>query len=257
MNNTTDSSPLQRLGVFFLGLLSFVAFGAIAWLGIKVSGNDNDSNYAKQSQDRIAKVKASNDAQEGEIIPTESDLQKFADSYSEQKPRATKKPVPGTEAFNEWMKKQAAEQPVTDPPKTEPNDPKPKEEVAVKLTIKAVGNPPGTMKFENADLSVKAGSKVILRFENPDVLQHNLVLAKIGKKEAVGALADAMLTDPEALKKHYVPESDDVIASTKLVNPAQFEVIEFTVPEEPGDYPYICTFPGHWRLMNGILKVIK
>ena len=98
---------------------------------------------------------------------------------------------------------------------------------------------------------------MILTFENPDVLQHNLVFTKIGKKEAVGALADAMLIDPEALKKHYVPTSDDIIASSKLVNPSQSEVIEFTVPKEPGDYPYICTFPGHWRLMNGTLKVTK
>jgi len=234
-------------------MMAFVAFGAMAWLGIKVSGSDNDSNYAEKSQQRIDKVKASNDAQDGEIIPNDSDLEKFADSFSAQKPRITKKPVPGTEAFNEWMKKQA----VAEPSKVEPDKSEPKEAQAVKITLKALGNPPGTMKFEKADLSVKAGSKVILRFENPDVLQHNFVLAKIGKKDAVGALADAMLTDPEALKKHYVPESDDVIASTKLVNPAQFEVIEFTVPDEPGDYPYICTFPGHWRLMNGILKVTK
>ena len=257
MNNTIDSSPLQRLGVFLLGMMTFVAFGAMAWLGIKVSGSDNDSNYAKQSQDRIAKVAASDKAQEGAVIPNNSDLEKFANGFSAQKPMVTKKPVLGSETQQRLMQELAAKQAANTPKEVDPQEAKPKEEVAVKLTIKAVGNPPGTMKFENADLSVKAGSKVILRFENPDVLQHNLVLAKIGKKEAVGALADAMLTDPEALKKHYVPESDDVIASTKLVNPAQFEVIEFTVPEEPGDYPYICTFPGHWRLMNGILKVIK
>ena len=222
-----------------------------------MSGANNDSNYAKQSQDRIAKVMASDKAQEGAVIPNNSDLEKFANTFLDQKAKVTKKPVPGTEAFNEWMKEQAAKQAANTPKAEEPKEEKPKEEAAVKLTLKAVGNPPGTMKFENADISVKAGSKVILTFENPDVLQHNFVLTKIGKKDAVGALADAMLTDPEALKKQYVPESDDVIASTKLVNPTQSEVIEFTLPDEPGDYPYICTFPGHWRLMNGILKVTK
>ncbi len=257
MSNTVDSSPLQRLGVFLLGLMAFVAFGLVAWIGFKVSGADNDSNYAKQSEDRIAKVMASDKAQEGAIIPNDSDLEKFANDSSTQKPKVTKKPVPGTEAHNKWMEELAAKQAANAPKVVEPTEDKPKEEAPVKLTLKAVGNPPGTMKFENADLSVKAGSKVILTFENPDVLQHNFVLTRIGKKDAVGALADAMLTDPEALKKQYVPESDDVIASTKLVNPAQSEVIEFTLPDEPGDYPYICTFPGHWRLMNGILKVTK
>mgnify|MGYP006097013119 FL=1 len=30
-----------------------------------------------------------------------------------------------------------------------------------------------------------------------------------------------------------------------------------TVPyiETPGDGPYICTFPGHWRAMQGVLRV--
>ena len=254
MNNTVDSSPLQRLGIFLLGLMAFGAFGVVAWLGFKVSGGDNDSNYAKWSQERIAKVKAINDAQVGEIIPTDSDLENFAISLGGKKPQATKKPVPGTKVFDEWMKKQAADQAANAPKNEEPKE-EPKEELIVKLTLKAVGNPPGTMKFEEADITVKAGSKVMLTFENPDVLQHNFVLVKVGKKEAVGALADAMLTDPEALKKHFVPTSDDIIASTKLVNPSQSEVIQFTIPKEPGDYPYICTFPGHWRLMNGTLKV--
>ncbi|MBT16596.1 MAG: hypothetical protein CMO59_11530, partial [Verrucomicrobiales bacterium] len=54
-----------------------------------------------------------------------------------------------------------------------------------------------------------------------------------------------------------VPESEDIIASTKLVNPGGVDKIEFVAPSEPGDYPYICTFPGHWRLMQGIIKVKK
>ncbi len=256
MNNPVDSSPLQRLGIFLLGLMAFTAFGGVAWLGFKVSSGGNDAYYEQKSDERKAKVMASHQAQEGEVIPEDSDLEAFAKILLNDKPQITKKLVPGTEAHNEWMEKQTAAQASNSPDKPEPKEVKPKEGV-VELTLKALGNPPGTMKFEQAELTVKAGSKVMLKFENPDVLQHNFVLTKMGKKEVVGALADAMLTDPEALKKHYVPKSDDVIASTKLVNPTQSEVIEFTVPNEPGDYPYICTFPGHWRLMSGILKVTK
>ncbi|MBT7982132.1 MAG: hypothetical protein HN584_06145 [Akkermansiaceae bacterium] len=256
MNNSVDSSPLQRLGIFLLGLMAFTAFGVVAWLGFKVTSGDNDAYYEQKSEERKAKVMASHQSQEGEVIPENSDLEAFADTLINGKPQITKKPVPGTEAFNEWMKKHAEKQAANSPVKPDTKEENPKEGV-VELTLKALGDPPGTMKFEQADLIVKAGSKVKLKFENPDLLQHNFVLTKIGKKEVVGALADAMLTDPEALKKHYVPKSDDVIASTKLVNPTQSEVIEFTVPNEPGDYPYICTFPGHWRLMSGILKVTK
>ena len=59
------------------------------------------------------------------------------------------------------------------------------------------------------------------------------------------------------MKKHYVPDTDDIIASSKLVNPGLNEKIEFMAPAEAGDYPYICTFPGHWRLMQGVMKVTE
>ncbi|RYD25915.1 MAG: hypothetical protein EOP86_26690 [Verrucomicrobiaceae bacterium] len=116
---------------------------------------------------------------------------------------------------------------------------------------------PAVMKFDKATLTVKPGQKVMLLFQNAKCpLQHNFLLVKPGKLNAVGALADKMLTDPQALAKHYIPESPEIIThSTKLVGIGQSDLIQFTAPTEPGDYPYLCTFPGHWRLMNGVLKV--
>ena len=64
-----------------------------------------------------------------------------------------------------------------------------------------------------------------------------------------------MIYDPQGLAKHYVPESDDVIAYTDMVNPKGEFTIHLTAPEQPGDYPYLCTFPGHWMVMNGVMKV--
>jgi uncharacterized protein len=116
---------------------------------------------------------------------------------------------------------------------------------------------PAVMKFDKATLEVKAGSKVMLLFINEKCpLQHNFLLVNPGKLNDIGALADKMLTDPQAMAKHYTPESPDVLAhSTKLIGIGQSDIIEFTAPTAPGDYPYLCTFPGHWRLMNGVLKV--
>ncbi len=34
-----------------------------------------------------------------------------------------------------------------------------------------------------------------------------------------------------------------------------FDKTAFTAPKEPGEYPYVCTFPGHWRLMKGVMTV--
>jgi azurin len=64
-----------------------------------------------------------------------------------------------------------------------------------------------------------------------------------------------MLTDPTALARSYIPETQDVLASTPLVNPTETTEITFTAPTAPGRYPYVCTFPGHWRIMQGTLVV--
>ena len=127
------------------------------------------------------------------------------------------------------------------------------------VTKLMLGVVPNVMKYDKAELTVKAGAKVMLLFKNEKcALQHNFLLLKPGTKDAVGALADKMLTDPQALAKQYIPESADILVKGhKLIGIGQSDLIEFTAPAEPGDYPYICTFPGHWRLMNGVLKVTK
>ena len=125
-----------------------------------------------------------------------------------------------------------------------------------KVELSAQGNPPGTMKFTKSEIKIKAGQPIQLTFKNPDVLQHNLLILKPGTTAKVGTLADAMLADPEAMKKSYVPKSPDILHSTKLVNPGGQAVLNFTITEV-GNYPIICTFPGHWRLMTAVLKVVK
>jgi azurin len=56
---------------------------------------------------------------------------------------------------------------------------------------------------------------------------------------------------------HYVPNIPEVLFHTRLVNPQETVKLQFTAPQQPGDYPYVCTFPGHWSLMNGVMKVVK
>jgi azurin len=70
------------------------------------------------------------------------------------------------------------------------------------------------------------------------------------------ALADSMMTDmPKWLAKGFIPETPDLLYHTKLLNPGESETLEFTAGPERGDYPYLCTFPGHSRIMQGTLKV--
>jgi hypothetical protein len=55
LNNETNSSPLQRLGAFFLGLLTFVGFGILAWIVFHLTGGETDSNYEMKSAARAEK----------------------------------------------------------------------------------------------------------------------------------------------------------------------------------------------------------
>ena len=118
-----------------------------------------------------------------------------------------------------------------------------------------LGVVPDVMKYDRTELTVKAGERIRLVFRNSDHMQHNALLLASGTTDKVGALADAMLSDPRALSKHYVPESPDVLAHTPLVNPGEVFELVFTAPSKPGRYPIICTFPGHWRIMQSTLIV--
>ena len=115
---------------------------------------------------------------------------------------------------------------------------------------------PGKMVFDKKELVVKAGSKVTLSFSNPDEMAHNVVVVSPGSVEKVGKAADAMASQADGYDKNFVPAMNDVLLATPLVNRGETYNLEFTAPPIPGDYPFICTFPGHWRMMQGIIKVI-
>jgi azurin len=102
---------------------------------------------------------------------------------------------------------------------------------------------------------VKAGERVQLTFNNPDVVPHNWVLAKPDSLPRVGDLANKLIADPEAVLRNYVPKSDEVLVYTDIVPPGQSFTIWFDAPRQKGRYPYLCTFPGHWMVMNGEMIV--
>ena len=125
---------------------------------------------------------------------------------------------------------------------------------AITININVV---PEMMQFTKTAFTVKAGQKVTLNFDNGDNMQHNLVIIKPGTSEKVGTAADEMARDPKGALKHYVPEVPEVLHATKLLDPEGSFTLQFTAPAQPGDYPYVCTFPGHWRMMKGVMKVLK
>jgi len=113
------------------------------------------------------------------------------------------------------------------------------------------------MKYDTKTFTVKAGSMVEVDFSNLDFMQHNFLVLQKGSLEKVGAAADKLAQDPKGIEQNYIPKIPEVLFSTTLVEPQKSFKLKFRVPADAGDYPFICSFPGHWRIMNGIMKVIK
>jgi len=122
------------------------------------------------------------------------------------------------------------------------------------VTIRTIKN---EMKYDVTEFEVQAGKPFELVFENTDFMQHNLVIVTPGSKEKVGLAADRLAADPDGAAKNYVPEMEEVLYATAIINPEEKAVLRFTAPSKPGIYPFICTFPGHWRIMQGIMKVVE
>ena len=88
-------------------------------------------------------------------------------------------------------------------------------------------------------------------------MQHNLLIIKPGSLERVGQAADEMAKSPTGSEQQYIPNMGEVLFSTPLVDPESTYELTIKVPDTPGDYPFVCTFPGHWRIMNGVMTVVK
>ncbi len=122
----------------------------------------------------------------------------------------------------------------------------------VVLHLKAL---PGKMAFDLELLTVPAGKTVSLLFDNSDQMPHNIVVVTPGSLEKVGTAADAMASLPDGYERQFIPDMPEVLFATPLVNAGEHYQLDFVAPDTPGDYPFICTFPGHWRIMQGVLTV--
>ena len=112
------------------------------------------------------------------------------------------------------------------------------------------------MRYDKKTFTVVAGKPVEIVLENPDAMQHNLVVGTQKSMDSIGAAADKMITAKDGAERNYVPNIPQVIAATPLINPDQTCRLRFTAPAQPGNYPFVCTFPGHWRIMNGTMTVV-
>lgn len=109
------------------------------------------------------------------------------------------------------------------------------------------------LRYDQEVISVKTGSRIAFTFNNDDDMVHNVVVTEPGMADEVGVAAMNLGLDADALE--YVPGMDEVLYHSSMLQPGAVETIYFKVPETPGDYQFVCTFPGHYITMRGILRV--
>ena len=89
-------------------------------------------------------------------------------------------------------------------------------------------------------------------------MPHNLVLVKPGARPAVGLASAKMKPDElDGQGRAFIPESPDILAATKLIEPHQKTALKLTAPTQEGAYDYFCTYPGHYLIMWGQLIVTR
>jgi putative heme-binding domain-containing protein len=116
---------------------------------------------------------------------------------------------------------------------------------------------PHQMLYDRRAITVAAGRPVAIVFQNDDLMPHNLVVTAPGALEEVGTAAEALALDPGAQARSFVPDLPAVLQKLRLLMPGESATLRFVAPETCGDYPYVCTFPGHWRVMNGVMHVVQ
>jgi len=113
------------------------------------------------------------------------------------------------------------------------------------------------LQFEPRVLRVPPGSRVSLAFRNGDPsMPHNVAIVKADALDDFGEQSMQLASNPRAIATHYVPDSPAEICFSPILPPGDQYTLYFEAPTEPGEYRLVCTYPGHWRVMQGSLFVI-
>ena len=114
------------------------------------------------------------------------------------------------------------------------------------------------MKWDVTEITAKPGEAIRIKLTSkgfiPKVaMAHNFVLLKAGtdEKKFIDAGAAERATD-------FIAPSmkAQVLAASRMAGPNETVYINFKAPAKPGNYPYVCTFSGHFKAgMKGVLTV--
>lgn len=114
------------------------------------------------------------------------------------------------------------------------------------------------MKFSVERFTVEGGEAIRLVLDNVGSMPkfsmgHNVVILK-RNVDAAAFVEDAGM----AAGNEYIPASreNEIVAYTPLLGGGEQASVTFLAPEEAGEYPFVCSFPGHYQIgMRGVMIV--
>lgn len=114
------------------------------------------------------------------------------------------------------------------------------------------------MRFHPTRFTVERGATVTITLHNAGTMPkesmgHNLVVLTPGTDP--NGFAASSMRHPAAA--YVAPElKDRVVAFTPVLGPGERHELVVTVPDAPGEYPFVCSFPGHTPAgMRGVMVV--
>jgi len=75
--------------------------------------------------------------------------------------------------------------------------------------------------------------------------------------QAVGEGSMKLASTPEGAAQHYVIADQGILAMSPILQSGSQYTIYFDAPKKPGEYPYLCTYPGHWQITRGVMEVVE
>ncbi len=115
-----------------------------------------------------------------------------------------------------------------------------------------------TMTYNTKAFDATVGTPVSLTLKNTgklpiEAMGHNIVILKPGT-----VVSDFAMKAMTAKDKAYIPAEPEmakmILAHSKMLGPGETDTITFT-PTEAGAYPFLCSFPGHFGMMQGVMTV--
>lgn len=128
---------------------------------------------------------------------------------------------------------------------------------ALGVQVVRIATVPEQMAFDLRWFAVEAGAPLQIVVTNADAMPHNLIVGAPKAVEPIGtaAMTMGMPSDPGA--KPFVPDSPLVLQATTLLKEGETARLSFTAPRQPGEYVFLCSYPGHWARMYGVMLVVE